>query len=84
MRSITFLAVVALFAFGFGSAQQDEIDLIKQRRKADLSQFPTPQNYASVPLWLRTQENDGTWPDVVYTAGCDARECGGWSTSGLG
>ena len=71
------LAVATSLAFQFAVAQQADIDLIKQRRKADLSQFPTPDNYASVPAWLRSQTTEGTWPDVDYTAGCEAREQAG-------
>ena len=69
------LIVAALFAVQTATAQQDEVELIKQRRKVDLSQYPTPENFASVPTWLSTQTADGTWPDVVYTSGCDARKC---------
>lgn len=68
---------VALVTYGFWVAAQqtnNELDLIAQRRKIDLATFPTEANFASLSGWLSSQRADGTWSDVNYVAGCDARE----------
>lgn len=76
MRCLPLLATV--LALGFSSSYtlaQSDVNLIAQRRKADLAQFPTPSQLGSIPTWLASQKSDGTWSDVDYTAGCTAREC---------
>lgn len=52
---------------------QSDLELINTRRQADLAQFPNQQQIDSIPIWLSTQQSDGTWSDVNYLAGCDAR-----------
>lgn len=71
------ILISLLYVIGAAHGQgpgQAELDLITQRRRVDLAAFPTDANLASIPSWLSTQKSDGTWPDVNYATGCDARE----------
>lgn len=52
-----------------------DVDLILERRRADMAAFSTPAVLANVSQWLSSQSAEGTWPDVDYRLGCDAREC---------
>lgn len=52
----------------------DVLALITKRRIADLSQFPNPPAFAKISTWLESQKEDGTWSDVNYLSGCEARE----------
>lgn len=57
-----------------GLAQQDDLAIITQRRKVDLALFPNDNQINQISSWLSTQTESGTWEDVNYLAGCDARE----------
>jgi hypothetical protein len=77
---VSAIAIALVTAIYWVAAQQtdNELNLITQRRRIDLATFPTEANFASLSGWLSTQRADGTWPDVNYVAGCDARE---WLTN---
>lgn len=51
-----------------------DIALILERRRVDMAAFTTPAVMANVSQWLSTQSEEGTWADVDYRLGCDARE----------
>ena len=75
MVSSALLVVASAFAQTNTSSgtNDDTLSLISTRRVADLAQFPTPEWVASIPTWLASQKDDGTWDDVNYLSGCDAR-----------
>jgi hypothetical protein len=78
MRSVLgYLALAgsSLLVPGADAASQDqELDLISQRRIADLAQFPDPPWFNQISTWLASQKSDGTWSDVNYASGCAARK----------
>ncbi|KAI8995601.1 polysaccharide lyase family 8 protein [Trametes punicea] len=47
-----------------------DIQLVTQRRYDTIVGATT--GATSIPTWLSTLQPDGQWPDVDYTAGCDA------------
>lgn len=73
----TFLLIATTLCAVPETASQDtddELKLITTRRTADLSEFPSPPWFEQISTWLATQEDDGTWQDVNYVSGCDARK----------
>nr|7R2X_A Chain A, Mannuronic acid specific lyase [Paradendryphiella salina]7R2X_B Chain B, Mannuronic acid specific lyase [Paradendryphiella salina] len=57
----------------FQDTDDEVLALITQRRTADLAEFPNPPWFDNLQTWLDTQKEDGTWEDVIYLSGCDAR-----------
>ncbi|RPD82583.1 polysaccharide lyase family 8 protein [Lentinus tigrinus ALCF2SS1-7] len=51
-------------------AALDDIQTITERRFATIVGAAT--GASSISSWLSTLQPDGTWPDLDYTAGCDA------------
>lgn len=51
-----------------------DLELIAQRRRADLATFATPARVELLPTWLAAQGEDGRWSDVDYRMGCEARK----------
>ncbi|KAI0651820.1 polysaccharide lyase family 8 protein [Trametes meyenii] len=47
-----------------------DIQLVTERRFATIVGATT--GATSIPTWLSTLQSNGQWPDVDYTAGCDA------------
>lgn len=72
MRVILLATAVALAAGVAG--QQSNLDLVAQRRKADLALTPTATQISLLSSYIAKQDSNGTWPDVNYLAGCQARE----------
>jgi len=57
------------------SASDDaDLLLLRQRRTVDLASFPSASMVDSLPVYLSTQEVDGTWSDVNYDSGCQGRQ----------
>ncbi|KAI0778155.1 polysaccharide lyase family 8 protein [Trametes elegans] len=76
LRATGYAAVLALFtaplaaiAAASNTVAQD-IQTVTERRFATIVGGTT--GASSIPSWLSTLQSTGTWPDVDYTAGCDA------------
>lgn len=69
------LASIALLAFTSVANADDtsDIDMIHQRRKVDSAAFVGTQYIPLISHYLEIQTDEGIWPDVIYTAGCNAR-----------
>lgn len=73
-RAATLLALALPLVIAQNADVNSDLALVTSRRIADLAQVPTPAWITSIPAWLEDQSEDGTWEDVDYKAGCDARE----------
>lgn len=73
MMRASLLATGVILA-AVATAQQSNLDLIAQRRKADLALTPTATQISLLSSYISKQDGNGTWPDVNYLAGCPARE----------
>ena len=73
MRAFTSLAVLGSFLGAAIASEESDLELVLNRRKVDLAQFPDNSWFAEIPGWLQSQKSDGTWSDVSYLSGCPAR-----------
>lgn len=54
-------------------ATPEELQLIGSRRASDLAWAVDIATFDRLDGWIASQQSDGTWTDVNYTSGCDAR-----------
>jgi hypothetical protein len=70
-----FGALLVAAAAGIALASDyDDLCTVRDRRRVDMATFTTPQNLDLVATWVNDQKDDGTWDDVNYASGCEARE----------
>lgn len=71
LAAVRFLSIGALVVAGVARDLADDLNTILERRRPFVIQ--SALNVDSAPSWLETFQPNGTWPDVIYTSGCDAQ-----------
>ena len=69
------LLLVSIALQGVLAAPADDLKTVAQLRRVDLAKSSLPaSNVPDLAGYVSTQNDNGTWDDVDYTAGCDGRE----------